>query len=80
VRIPGPYHYVSNSPLSPEDFGRQCLSQTEATILREGPETIAGLFAEPIQGAGRRHRAAGATYKACARWPANTASLLSPTR
>lgn len=52
VRVPGPYHYVSNSPLTPEAFGQECLRETEAVILREGPETIAALFAEPIQGAG----------------------------
>lgn len=51
-RIPGPYHYVADTELSPEEFGEQCLAETEAIILAEGPETIAALFAEPIQGAG----------------------------
>lgn len=52
VRVPGPYHYVANTELSPEDFGKKCLEETEAIINCEGPESIAALFAEPIQGAG----------------------------
>ena len=52
VRIPGPYHYISNSELSPEDFGKKCLDETETIIRCEGPESIAAIFAEPIQGAG----------------------------
>jgi putrescine---pyruvate transaminase len=52
VRLPGPYHYVSNSDLTPEEFGQKCLSETETIIRCEGPESIAALFAEPIQGAG----------------------------
>ena len=52
VRIPGPYHYISNSELSPEDFGKKCLEETETIIRCEGPESIAAIFAEPIQGAG----------------------------
>jgi len=52
IRIPGPYHYVANTDLSPEAFGQKCLEDSEAIILKEGPETIAALFAEPIQGAG----------------------------
>ena len=52
VRIPGPYHYISNSELSPVDFGKKCIEETETIIRCEGPETIAAIFAEPIQGAG----------------------------
>jgi putrescine aminotransferase len=52
VRVPGPYHYVSGSALSPEDFGKKCLEETETIIKCEGPDSIAALFAEPIQGAG----------------------------
>lgn len=52
IRIPTPYHYIANTDLSPEDFGKQCLERTEAVILREGPETIAAMFIEPVQGAG----------------------------
>jgi putrescine---pyruvate transaminase len=52
IRIPGPYHYAANTDLDPVAFGQACLEQTEAIILKEGPDTIAALFAEPIQGAG----------------------------
>lgn len=52
VRIPGPYHYVADTGLSAEDFGRKCLEETETIIRCEGPDTIAALFAEPVQGAG----------------------------
>jgi putrescine---pyruvate transaminase len=52
VRVPGPYYYISGSALSPEDFGAKCLEETEAIIKCEGADTIAALFAEPIQGAG----------------------------
>lgn len=52
VRIPGPYHYMSDGALSPESFGHKCLEETETIIRCEGPESIAAIFAEPIQGAG----------------------------
>ena len=52
VQVPGPYHYVSDTELSPEEFGKKCLEETERIILKEGPETIAAIFVEPIQGAG----------------------------
>lgn len=52
VRIPGPYHYMSDGSLSPEAFGKKCLEETETIIRCEGPESIAAIFAEPIQGAG----------------------------
>jgi putrescine---pyruvate transaminase len=52
VKAPGPYHYVADTKLSPEDFGKKCLEETETIIKCEGPETIAAIFAEPIQGAG----------------------------
>ena len=52
VRVPGPYHYVADTKLSPEAFGQKCLEETEAIIKCEGADSIAALFAEPIQGAG----------------------------
>jgi putrescine aminotransferase len=50
VQVPGPNAYGSGK--SPADYARWCLEETERTIAREGPGTIAALFAEPIQGAG----------------------------
>jgi putrescine aminotransferase len=50
IQVPGPYAYGSGKSL--EEFGAWCLAETEKTIAREGGDTIAALFAEPIQGAG----------------------------
>jgi putrescine aminotransferase len=50
--VPGPHPYGVGSELSPEAYGQWCLEQTARTIEQEGAETIAALFAEPIQGAG----------------------------
>jgi putrescine aminotransferase len=56
LHAPAPHAYAS-----PQGFaaGRDraahaqwCLEETERIIRREGPETIAALFAEPVQGAG----------------------------
>ena len=52
VHVPGPHGYGVGSTLSPDEYGAHCLAETERTILAEGPETIAALFAEPVQGAG----------------------------
>ena len=52
VQVPGPYTYGANNGMTPEQYGDWCLSETERIILKEGPDTIAAFFAEPIQGAG----------------------------
>ncbi len=52
LQVPGPHPYGANSPLDPEAYGKWCLEETAKTIQREGPETIAAIFAEPVQGAG----------------------------
>jgi len=52
VRVPGPYQYITDTELTPEEFGSKCLEETEEIILAEGPETFAAMFVEPIQGAG----------------------------
>lgn len=52
VHVPGPHPYGTNSSLSPAEYGAWCLKETEAAIAREGADTIAAFFAEPIQGAG----------------------------
>jgi len=52
LHVPGPYRYGAQSDLSPQEFGAWCLEETRHVIEREGPETIAAIFAEPIQGAG----------------------------
>jgi putrescine aminotransferase len=50
VHVPGPLAYGSGQ--SPEAYGAWCLAETERAIAREGAETIAACFVEPVQGAG----------------------------
>lgn len=52
VHVPGPYAYGAGRESDPEAYGQWCLEETERIIEKEGPETIAAFFAEPIQGAG----------------------------
>jgi putrescine aminotransferase len=52
VHVPGPHAYGVASAMSPDDYGRWCIEETERAIHREGADTIAAFFAEPIQGAG----------------------------
>jgi putrescine---pyruvate transaminase len=52
IHAPAPYPYAANSPLDAEAYGKWCLEETALMIDREGADTIAALFAEPIQGAG----------------------------
>jgi putrescine aminotransferase len=50
VQVPGPLAYGSGK--SPEEHAAWCLDETERTIAREGPDRIAAMFVEPVQGAG----------------------------
>lgn len=52
IHVPGPYHYGAETSLDPEAYGQWCIAETEKIIQKENPDTIAALFAEPIQGAG----------------------------
>lgn len=52
LSVPGPYHFIAQTKLSPEEYGKWCIEETEKTILKEGADTIGALFAEPVQGAG----------------------------
>jgi putrescine---pyruvate transaminase len=52
IHVPGPHAYAANREGDPEGYGRWCIEETERVILREGPETVAAIFAEPVQGAG----------------------------
>ena len=48
-----PHHYRSGEPGESEaDFASRCATDLEALIEREGAETIAAMFAEPVMGAG----------------------------
>ena len=50
--MPGPYAYGAKQESDPVAYGKWCIEETARIIEREGAETIAALFAEPIQGAG----------------------------
>src|SRR5262249_25425644 len=52
IHVPGPHPYGVGSPLDPVAYGQWCVDETRRIIEREGPETMAALFAEPVQGAG----------------------------
>ncbi len=52
IHVPGPHPYGVNSERSPAEYADWCLAETERVIEREGADTIAALFAEPVQGAG----------------------------
>ena len=52
IQVPGPHPYGVNSPLDPVAYGRWCVEETGRIIEREGANTIAALFVEPVQGAG----------------------------
>jgi 4-aminobutyrate--pyruvate transaminase len=48
-----PHHYKEAKPgESEEDFATRLAEQLEELILKEGPETIAAMFGEPVMGAG----------------------------
>jgi 4-aminobutyrate--pyruvate transaminase len=48
---PHPYQFAKDGE-SPEQFATRLAEELEALILEEGPETVGGFIAEPIQGAG----------------------------
>ena len=52
VQVPGPNAYAANRERDPDAYGQWCLEETERIIQQENPETIAAIFAEPVQGAG----------------------------
>jgi 4-aminobutyrate--pyruvate transaminase len=48
-----PHHYHGALPGETEEqFAARCAEDLEALILREGPETVAAMFCEPVMGAG----------------------------
>jgi 4-aminobutyrate--pyruvate transaminase len=53
LRTDCPHYYRFGQPGESEaDFATRCAENLEKLILVEGPETIAAMFAEPVQGAG----------------------------
>ncbi|MDX2081934.1 MAG: aminotransferase class III-fold pyridoxal phosphate-dependent enzyme [Terrimicrobiaceae bacterium] len=52
IHVPGPHAYGAGSDMDPETYGQWCVEETARIIDREGAETIAAMFVEPVQGAG----------------------------
>ena len=53
VRAPCPHYWKgANAGETEEAFAARMVAETEAIIVREGPETVGAFFAEPLQGAG----------------------------
>lgn len=52
IQVPGPHAYAANCEADPVAYGQWCVEETARTIEREGAETIAAIFVEPVQGAG----------------------------
>jgi putrescine aminotransferase len=52
LHVPGPYAWGANNGMSDDEYGAWCVEETRRTIEREGADTIAAMFVEPVQGAG----------------------------
>lgn len=52
LHAPAPYAWAAQTKLSPEEFGADVIRRTAEVIDREGADTLAAMFVEPIQGAG----------------------------
>ncbi|GAA0948946.1 aspartate aminotransferase family protein [Nonomuraea longicatena] len=57
VRVPNTNHYRADeitgvSGMSPEEYGRWAADRVARAIEMEGPDTVAAVFAEPVQNAG----------------------------
>ena len=51
--VSAPHHYHGAEPGETEEaFASRLAGEIEALILREGPDTVAAMFAEPVMGAG----------------------------
>ncbi len=52
IQVPGPHAYAANQESDPVAYGKWCVEETARIIEREGAETVAAIFVEPVQGAG----------------------------
>jgi putrescine aminotransferase len=52
VHCPAPYRYAADTSMTEIEYGQWCLDETARIIEREGAETIAAMFVEPVQGSG----------------------------
>ena len=49
---PAPHAYAADRESDPVAYGKWCVEETARVIEREGADTIAAMFVEPVQGAG----------------------------
>ena len=52
LQVPAPHAYAADRESDPVAYGKWCVEETARTIEREGADTIAAMFVEPVQGAG----------------------------
>ena len=52
IHTPGPHAYAAGREADPVAYGAWCVEETARVIEREGADTIAAMFVEPVQGAG----------------------------
>ena len=52
IQVPAPHAYAANQENDPVAYGKWCVEETARIIEREGAETVAAIFIEPVQGAG----------------------------
>lgn len=52
LHVPAPHAYAAGRESDPVAYGKWCVEETARVIEREGADTIAAMFVEPVQGAG----------------------------
>lgn len=52
LHVPAPHAYAAGREADPVAYGAWCVEETARVIEREGADTIAAMFVEPVQGAG----------------------------
>ena len=52
IQVPAPHAYAVNQESDPVTYGKWCVEETARIIDREGAESVAAIFVEPVQGAG----------------------------
>ena len=82
VRVPNTNFYRAPDFVSQdlEQFGIWAADEIERAILREGPESVAAVFLEPVQNSGGCFRRPPVTSSGSARSATGMACCLSPTR
>ena len=59
-----PHHYrFAQDGESEEEFATRLAAELDELIQREGPDTVAAFFVEPVMGAGGVHRSAGDLFR-----------------